>query len=109
GGEVSVAVESDGVPTSADVPPALVRTVIGRALLGAIDAGGAEVQLCGREGATVFVVSGRKGAPVLDEATAGAARRAGVGVRLDGSQLTLTFPAAAPPPAPVETATHGIA
>lgn len=107
GSELTVALDADGVPASAAVPPVMVRSVLGRALLGAIDAGGGDVQLSGHDGTAVLSVAARNAAPVLDETVVAAARRAGMGIEVEGKKLTLTFPAAAPPQAPVETATHG--
>lgn len=107
GSELTVAVGVDGVAAATGVPAAVVRSVVGRALLAAIDAGGGDVQLSGPDGATVLTVSGRNDAPALDEVMTAAAREAGLIVEVEGTQLTLTFPAAAPTQAPAETATHG--
>lgn len=107
GSELTVAVDTDDMPAAADLPAELVRAIIGRALLGAIDAGGGGVQLSGQGRSAVLAVTGRTGAPALGDAALAAARGSGVKVEVEGTQLTLTFPAAAPPPAPAETATHG--
>lgn len=107
GSALTVVVDADGMPAAVGLPAALVRSIVGRALLGTIDAGGGEVQLSGEDGAVRLSLAGRDGTPGLDAAIAGAARRAGVVIEQDGTKLTLTFPAAAPSPVPAETTTHG--
>lgn len=105
---VTLGAEPDGVPSASAVPGAVVRSLLATVFMEVIDGGGGSMQLTGDARAIVLEVVASQ-ALRLDTRLAAAAAVAGVGIGDAGQNFTLTFPVAAPPLAPAETTTHGIA
>ena len=104
--QLAVTVASDGMASAGTTPGAIVRTVLGRVMLAVMDAGGGTMHLATGEKGIVVHVACAHGAIALDPRTAALAAGAGVDITAGGPELTLTFPMAAPAPAPMGTATH---
>jgi hypothetical protein len=108
GTAVSVDASADLGSVEAAAPAPLLRALLGRLLLGVIEAGGGAVNLRAADGAVVVEAVASRRAVALGEPLLAAAAGAGVRASTEGLVFTLTFPGAAAP-APRATATHGTA
>ena len=109
GTAVAVELSADDASESGAVSAPLVRALLGRLLLGVIEAGGGTVALRVTDGAVVVEAVASREAVALPERLLTAAAGAGVRTSATGLVFTLTFPGAAAPPASRATATHGTA
>lgn len=104
--DLHVSVAADGMAANVGVSGALVRTVLARAVMAVMDAGGGSVHLGWEDGAVVVQLAATQGTLELDARTAAAAAAAGVDIGAVGSALLLTFPVPTPAPAPTGAPTH---
>ena len=103
---LAVTVAGDGMASVGATSGAITRTVLARVMLALMDAGGGTMHLATRDDGIVVQAACTHGTIELDPRTAEVAAGGGVDISTEGPELTLTFPVAAPAPAPMGTATH---
>lgn len=100
---------AEGMPMTTTAPAAAVRTVLGRCLLAAFDAGGGRLAVRTDALGVAVVLEPSSATLDVDQPTRDCAAAHGIRLAFDGRILTLTFPVASPIAPRLGAATHGLA